>query len=335
MTSDRSAPTSRSLNARPPGPSRAPRVLVAIDSSPDGQLALELAAILAAQWPETRAAVRPIADSSVESSAKSSAKSSAELIAESSVESSVESSAKEAVELCGVFVEDDALRGAAALPFVHEIALHSARTRPFTLGDLEPRLEAIASQLRESLAAAARTAALRWSFMVRRGRAARVSWELARDADLVIVGGHSLSPSVARVSLGGRSGRPSEPQPLLVVHDGSPASTRLLDNAARLARRRQTRIELFLAKPDDTASTDPMVAETLPQLQQRVVSELAALHVAGVVHPTPLRTAAGLLAMARIWRPQLILVTASSGLLDADSLERFVLEHHGPIALWV
>ena len=327
MTSDRSAPTSRSLNARPPGPSRAPRVLVAIDSSPDGQLALELAAILAAQWPETRAAVRPIADSSVESSAKSSA----ELIAESSVESS----AKEAVELCGVFVEDDALRGAAALPFVHEIALHSARTRPFTLGDLEPRLEAIASQLRESLAAAARTAALRWSFMVRRGRAARVSWELARDADLVIVGGHSLSPSVARVSLGGRSGRPSEPQPLLVVHDGSPASTRLLDNAARLARRRQTRIELFLAKPDDTASTDPMVAETLPQLQQRVVSELAALHVAGVVHPTPLRTAAGLLAMARIWRPQLILVTATSGLLDADSLERFVLEHHGPIALWV
>lgn len=282
-------------------PARSARVLVAIDSSPDGQLALELAAALAAQWPET--AGEP-----------------------------------QAVELCGVFVDDDALRGAAALPFVHEIALHSAVTRRLELGAIEQWLERIADRLRESLAAAARDAAVRWSFMVRRGRAAQVRWELTRDADWVIVGGHSLSPPVARPRIGGSSRRasaPPSPPPLLVVHDGSAASTRLLDNAARLAQRRQTRIELFLAQSDDSERAGSSAKESLARLQQRVVSELAALRVAGFVHPTPLRSAADLMAMARIWRPQLILVAASSGLIDADSLELLVLEHHGPIALLV
>lgn len=310
MATQRSASSSSPSNVSPPNvsssnvspsgasqPTRSARVLVAIDSSPDGQLALELAAALAAQWPET--AGEP-----------------------------------QAVELCGVFVDDDALRGAAALPFVHEIALHSAVTRRLELSAIEQWLERIADRLRESLAAAARDAAVRWSFMVRRGRAAQVRWELTRDADWVIVGGHSLSPSVARPRMGGSSRRASAP-PLLVVHDGSAASTRLLDNAARLAQRRQTRIELFLAQSDDSERAGSSAKESLARLQQRVVSELAALRVAGFVHPTPLRSAADLMAMARIWRPQLILVAASSGLIDADSLELLVLEHHGPIALLV
>jgi hypothetical protein len=102
-----------------------------------------------------------------------------------------------------------------------------------------------------------------------------------------------------------------------------------------LAQRRQTRIELFLAQSDDSERAGLNVKESLARLQQRVVSELAALRVAGFVHPNPLRSAADLMAMARIWRPQLILVAASSGLIDADSLELLVLEHHGPIALLV
>ncbi|MFM7072471.1 MAG: universal stress protein [Planctomycetota bacterium] len=330
--------TPRSLSHWRERGGRPARVLVAVDGSPDGRLALELAALLAAQWLEAEG------------------DGGATAVAASSV--------NRLVELCGVYVEDDALRCAAALPFVHEIALHSARTRPLTLGELEPRLERIASQLRESVAAAARELSVEWSFTVRRGRMAQVSWESTGDADWVVVGGHSLGPTssrrgptASRISLSAShrrtdmvASRQAERPPLLVVHDGSETSSRLLEHAARLATRRGARLELFLAPsrsaapngtaPDSTESTHglasagPMASTvSFAALQRRVVAELAEARVAGVVHPLPLRTAADVLAAARSFRPQLILIPAACGLVDERSLERWVQDHDCPIAL--
>lgn len=285
---------------------RPARVLVAIDGSPDGRLALELAALLAAQWLEVGAASGAGAATAVETGGAPAA----------------------SVELCGVYVEDDALRGAAALPFVHEIALHSARTRRLTLGELEPRLERIAGQLRDAVEAAARESSVAWSFAVRRGRMARVGWEMTGEADWVVVGGHSLGPSLVRSGIGAGWRRKVEPPPLLVVHDGSPASVRLLEHAARLAVRRRARLEVYLAPPRESMDAMPRA-----EWQRRVVSELAELGAAGTVHPTALRTAADLLAAARVCRPQLILLPAASKLVDESAIERLVLEQDCPIAL--
>jgi nucleotide-binding universal stress UspA family protein len=294
---------------------RPARVLVAIDGSPDGRRALELAAMLAAQW--------------LEAGGDGGAGAAGASASAGAVEAGGAPAA--AVELCGVYVEDDALRGAAALPFVHEIALHSARTRRLTLGELEPRLERIAGQLRDAVEAAARESSVAWSFAVRRGRMARVGWEMTGEADWVVVGGHSLGPSLFRSGIGAGARRKVEPPPLLVVHDGSPASARLLEHAARLAVRRRARLEVYRAAPRESPDTTPRA-----EWQRRVVSELAALAelgAAGTVHPTALRTTADLLAAARVFRPQLILLPAASGLVDESMIERLVLEQDCPIAL--
>lgn len=333
---DESAPHSSSRWRERGG--RPARVLVAVDGSPDGRLALELAALLAAQWLEAEG--------------------------DGNATEGAASTVNPLVELRGVYVEDDALRCAAALPFVNEIALHSARMRPLTLGELEPRLDRIANQLRESVAAAAREFAVEWSFAVRRGRMAQVSWESTGDADWVVVGGHSLGPTSARRGptasrtgwtasrrrAEGAASRRVEAPPLLVVHDGSATSSRLLEHAARLATRRGTRLELFLApsrglRTDGTApgtkesthglaSVGPMPSTvSFAALQRQVVAELAEARVAGVVHPLPLRTAADVLAAARSFRPQLILIPADCRLVDERSLERWVQDHDCPIAL--
>ena len=225
-------------------------------------------------------------------------------------------------ELQGLFIEDDNLFRAAALPFTHEVAIHSALQRPMTVTDLERRLTSVANQIRGELERAARHAHLRWSFEVARGPLLRVTLDHGRHADLIVIGRHCLAPRSQPVRTT-RERKPA-PRPILTLYDGGEPSARILQSAAALARERRVPLDVYLV---------PGPSETIAQLQAAAVTELARLSVIGHVHPNALDTPQALLAIARQRHPQLILLSVESRLLDAETLETLVADHDFPVAI--
>ncbi|MFO0868034.1 MAG: universal stress protein [Pirellulales bacterium] len=222
-------------------------------------------------------------------------------------------------ELRGLFIEDDNLLRAAGLPFTHEVELHSAQRGPLTVDGLQRRLTSMAAQLRQALADAARRAQVNWSFTVARGPVCRVTLEQGRDADLIIIGRHSLAPRV-------RTTRPPRPHssPVLALVDESPAASHVLQRATALAQQRHATLEIYLAVSSRSA---------VAPLQTVIVSEMTRCGWAGHVFPTPVTTPDELLAVARRRRPQLILLPTHSPLLDEALLETLVAQQDCPVAL--
>ena len=150
-------------------------------------------------------------------------------------------------ELEGIFVEDADVLRAAGLPFASQLSLPSGAAHPLDRRVLEAELRALAAAAREALADAAGAGGVGWSFRVARGQVSVELLHAAGRADLLVLGrtGRGLAPGpggTARraaaaakgpVLLHGGGARLD--RPLLVAYDGSAASERALDAAARLA----------------------------------------------------------------------------------------------------
>ncbi|MFO0902822.1 MAG: hypothetical protein U0939_07475 [Pirellulales bacterium] len=225
-------------------------------------------------------------------------------------------------ELAGLFVEDECLMRAAALPFTCELGIGTARSRPLEMADIQRRFAAVAKQLREQLERTAQRARLRWSFETVRGAVVRQTMERAVDVDFVVLGRHGLAPRSLGASRSPAPGR--RPAPLLVVFDGDAASQRSLAAAASLARERRTQLEVYLS---------PVEKQQTSELQFVAVSRLEELHVRARVHASPLLAPAALLDAARRTQPQLLFVGATNRLLDERLLESLVSDLHCPVAI--
>jgi hypothetical protein len=91
------------------------------------------------------------------------------------------------VELHALFVEDETLLRASALPFTREISPLSMRWRPLETGQLEAELRAAADQARRLLAEVARGTGVRQHFEVRRGDLAVHVTQICVASDIVVV----------------------------------------------------------------------------------------------------------------------------------------------------
>ena len=100
-------------------------------------------------------------------------------------------------ELVGLFVEDAELLRFAALPFALEIGFASAQRRRLDVTEVERSLRAHAAEAERTLASTAERSAIRWSFRVARGVAARellvaamgaATEEATRDLRLLLLG---------------------------------------------------------------------------------------------------------------------------------------------------
>jgi hypothetical protein len=90
-------------------------------------------------------------------------------------------------ELLALFVEDETLLHASALPFAREISPLSYRWRPLATERLEAELRGAAERARQQLMAAAGAIGVRHGFEVRRGDLALHVTEICVETDIVVV----------------------------------------------------------------------------------------------------------------------------------------------------
>jgi hypothetical protein len=90
-------------------------------------------------------------------------------------------------ELHALFVEDETLLHASALPFAREISPLSYQWRPLKADRLEAELKAASNHARQHLEAAAHAAGIRRSFEVRRGDPALHVSDICIASDIVVV----------------------------------------------------------------------------------------------------------------------------------------------------
>jgi len=98
-------------------------------------------------------------------------------------------------ELHALFVEDETLLHASALPFAREISPLSFRWRKLAPDRLETELKAAADQAQRYLVQAARASGVRQTFEVRRGDLALNVFEICVASDVVVVASSGREPT--------------------------------------------------------------------------------------------------------------------------------------------
>lgn len=162
-------------------------------------------------------------------------------------------------ELAGLFVEDINLLRLAELSFARAFSEEGPAERRIETGTIERALRAQARAAERALAAAAARADVPWSFRVARGLMEATLIEAIREADLLALGAarHAL---IGRGELRivaqettqlwqrrmGVEAQPAGAGPVAVVFNRSSAAPRVLEAAARLARRQRRPLLVFL-----------------------------------------------------------------------------------------
>ena len=187
-------------------------------------------------------------------------------------------------ELVGLFVQDVDLLRLADLPFVRELGLYSAMSRPVDASQVERELRARARRAEQALAVMAERAHVRWSFRVVRGAIATELLEAATQADLISLGrvgwsvaGRGRLGSTARAVLTQVSSHALVVQqgvqlkpPFVAVYDGSALAGKALAIAARLALDKEVEL-LVLAAADDPDEAEDLHAAAADWLETRGV----------------------------------------------------------------
>lgn len=175
-------------------------------------------------------------------------------------EAAAEIAAALAVELAGLFVEDDRLLSLAGHPGASAIDAISAERRALERRPLERAMRAQAERARQRFAAAARRVGSSWRFEVRRGSVDEQILAGLEAGDLLAVGrvgwrgGRTLG-GTARAALAQGPGAvlllPRSPAPLgavAVLFDASAGAFVALDFAARLATAVGCPLRLLVAR---------------------------------------------------------------------------------------
>jgi len=108
------------------------------------------------------------------------------------------------IEIEGLFIEDEAVLGLSALPFLREIEAGSLASRPFDPARLESEMRLAAGARRQSLAAAARRTRTSFRFRSERGEIEAIVSRTAGATDIMVViepGGAAERTSLAAVTM--------------------------------------------------------------------------------------------------------------------------------------
>jgi nucleotide-binding universal stress UspA family protein len=153
-------------------------------------------------------------------------------------------------DLAALLVEDESLRRMAALPFVQQVSLATARSLPMAASDLDREFRAFAHLAERMIAEVAREAGIAGRIQTARGQLAASVRTAVRPGDLVMIcttssfgagGGrrHLAESILAQLSdcdLLLQSPRPEATRSIAVCDDGTEAGKRAIDTAAALAR---------------------------------------------------------------------------------------------------
>lgn len=211
-------------------------------------------------------------------------------------------------ELHGLFVEDINLLRLAGLPFASEIDYSSGTSRPLDTASMEQALRTKAEGVRRAIAQTAQQTSLAWSFRISRGNLAQTMLAETLEADLLLIGREKASPPAS-------SPTKAPYGPILLIDEGSAASNRLFDTAARLAKPHADTI-VALVTCDDETSAARRDDVSSPFFVQRCSHTVEAL-----------------LRAAQQWRPQLLLIDRSSPLVTESSISTLVTQLPCPLAL--
>lgn len=108
------------------------------------------------------------------------------------------------LEIEGLFIEDEAVLGLSALPFLREIEVGSLASRPFDTARLESEMRLAAGTRHRALAAAARRTRTSFRFRSERGEIEAIVSRTAGATDIVVViepGGAAERTSLAAVTM--------------------------------------------------------------------------------------------------------------------------------------
>lgn len=181
---------------------------------------------------------------------------------QAALEMAVDLAAKMEAELSGLFVEDVELLRMADSPSAREITYPSATETPLNRSIMECKLRAQSEQIRNTLAAAAQRAQIRWSFQTVRGQVTSALRAAAGQNDIVAIGrlGWSFGRRIGSTAL--ELATSSIPLllisqravlgnlRLLVYYDGSPASKNAFLVTAKLARAGANGITVLVSTAD-------------------------------------------------------------------------------------
>lgn len=153
-------------------------------------------------------------------------------------------------EVEGVFVEDADLLRLAGLPFVREVRGATLNEEQVTEDRLQRELRGLARQARQSLESSASRHGVRWSFRVWRGSVQAEILAAALEAEML-----TLAPLGSFAPLHRRPPpQPATPRPgelvVAVAFNNSDASSRALDAALKLARKKKAQLRVLLQHAD-------------------------------------------------------------------------------------
>lgn len=209
-------------------------------------------------------------------------------------------------ELQGVFVEDEALAHAVALPFT-SLVRKSGTLSPIDPPRLERELRLAAAEAQRALALAAKRAQLSATFRTARGRLLAQLLAASAEHDIIVVGG-TLPTAFAR-----------QRGPVVAVFDRAAMGTPLLDLAAAIATARDRGLVVLVQKDDDP---EPLRA-----------AAAWAEHTPAKVRAVDVIAVKGIAGALKLERASLLLSSARSKWLRESSLNELREQAGCPLVL--
>lgn len=209
-------------------------------------------------------------------------------------------------ELSAVFVEDEALAHAVALPFT-SLVRKSGTLSPIDPPRLERALRLAAAEAQRALTLAAQRAQLSATFRTARGRLLAELLAASVEHDIIVVGG-ALPTAFAR-----------QRGPVVAVFDHAAMGTPLLDLAAAIATARRQGLVVLVQKDDDP---EPLRA-----------AAAWAEHTRAKVRAVDVIAVPGIAGALRLERASLLLSSARSEWLRESSLKELREQAGCPLVL--
>ena len=201
-------------------------------------------------------------------------------------------------KLAAVYVQDEDLLRAAALPCTFEIGALASGAQPFNLAKTERALKREAIEVEQAVSAAAKNLGLGWTFEVLRGRAMDWPFDRAGVSDITVIGKSGLDlpgpHPVRRLS--------SMAAPILAIIDSTPDSLARLE---RILRDLGGNAPLAIWTPESTERDAQSIRRSIHTFGKE--TRRATTHLAN----TEAFSAASVARMMRTLRPGMVLIARS------------------------
>ncbi len=222
-------------------------------------------------------------------------------------------------ELQGLFVEDEDLVRLASLPFVREVDVTSALSRPLQVAEMERELRAVAEQTQQAFASALGQLNLAWTFRIVRGTLTHASLAAAGDADMLVIGQRGRSPkTMTKGNLFPRSGRENR---MVAIFDGSPSAFRAIELGNTLAQLNDVPLTVLVLADDG----DERARQCMAWLRQQGIR--------AEVDQSLSHTENRIIDYVSKYPPAMLLINRDSHSLNESKLCDIVNQFDGPLIL--